>query len=341
MSEKALITGVTGQDGSYMADLLLEKGYDVYGMVRHSASPDHSRIEHVKNRMTILEGDLTDDESINRIFSNHKFDEVYNFAAHSYVGNSWEMPLHVMNTNMLGVCRILNAVQRFNPEARVYQASTSEMFGEVQEVPQKETTSFHPRSPYGVAKVGAYWASVNYRESYGLFVSNGILFNHESPRRGSEFVTQKIIREVCRIEDQCDGMEGIPVDPLVLGNLNSKRDWGHARDYVRAAWLMLQQGEPDDYVIATGQSHSVREFVEKAFEGRIKRWEGYGVNEVGLDCFDNVLVRCSEEFFRPAEVEYLLGYPLKARLKLGWEPQYDLDGLVKDMKRAEKNRRGR
>ncbi len=317
MTKSALITGITGQDGSYLAELLLEKGYEVYGLARRLSTPNISRIEHILDKIELVEGDLTDQISIDNAMRVAQPDEVYNLASQSFVGTSWNQPLLTGDVGGLGVVRILESTWHQCPDARVYQASTSEMFGKVQEVPQTENTHFHPRSPYGFAKVYGYWACVNYRESYGMHVSNGILFNHESPRRGIEFVTRKIADSVARIH------HGLASE-LHLGNLDAKRDWGFARDYVEAMWLMLQQDKPDDYVIATGKTHSVREFVELAF------------SEVGLDWEKYVVV--DPKFVRSAEVELLIGDSSKARRVLGWKPKVKFEELVKMMVTADVER---
>ena len=317
MTKTALITGITGQDGSYLAELLLEKRYDVYGLIRRLSTPNISRIEHILDKIELIESDLTDQTSLDVAMRTAQPDEVYNLAAQSFVGTSWNQPVLTGDVNGLGVVRILESVRHQCHDARVYQASTSEMFGKVQEVPQSENTRFYPRSPYGFAKVYGYWACVNYRESYSMHVSNGILFNHESPRRGIEFVTRKITDSVARI------YHGLASE-LRLGNLDAKRDWGFAGDYVEAMWLMLQQDIPDDYVIATGETHPVREFVELAF------------SEVGLDWEKYVVV--DPKFVRPAEIELLIGNPSKARRVLGWETKVSFDELVKMMVRADVER---
>jgi GDPmannose 4,6-dehydratase len=310
MAKTALITGITGQDGSYLAELLLEKGYDVYGLVRRLSTPNVGRIEHILHDITLIEGDLTDQCSLNNAVDICKPEEVYNLAAQSFVGTSWTQPVATGEVTGLGALRVLEAVRQRCPDARVYQASSSEMFGKVQETPQRETTPFYPRSPYGIAKVYAYWATVNYRESYDMFACNGILFNHESPRRGIEFVTRKITDGVARIYHGLD-------TELRLGNLDAMRDWGFAGDYVKAMWMMLQQESADDYVVATGEAHSVREFVEIAF------------SEVGLDFEDYVVV--DPKFFRPAEARFLLGDASKVKEKLGWEPDLSFKELVRVM----------
>ncbi len=319
MAKNALITGITGQDGSYLAELLYNKGYNVYGLVRRLSTPNTSRIDHILNNIELLQGDLTDQSSLSEAMRIAQPDEVYNLAAQSFVGTSWNQPVHTGDVTGLGAVRVLEAVRHVVPDARIYQASSSEMFGKVQETPQKESTKFYPRSPYGVAKVYAYWACVNYRESYGMHISNGILFNHESPRRGSEFVTRKSTDGVARIYH---GLES----ELHLGNLDAKRDWGFAGDYVDAMWRMLQQEKPDDYVIATGETHSVEEFVQEAF------------SIVGLDWKKYVVV--DPKFVRPAEVQLLLGDSSKAKRVLGWEPKVRFKELVKMMVEADLERLG-
>jgi GDPmannose 4,6-dehydratase len=323
MDRKALITGITGQDGSYLAELLLEKGYEVHGMVRRSSTETFERIEHIHDRVKLHQADLLDQLSIVNLIDEVRPSEVYNLAAQSFVPTSWKQPLLTGEFTALGVTRVLEAIRCVDPKIRVYQASSSEMFGKVQETPQTERTPFWPRSPYGVAKVYGHWITVNYRESYDMFACSGILFNHESPRRGKEFVTRKISDAVARIKH---GMQ----DKLGLGNLDAKRDWGYAGDYVRAMWKMLQHDEPDDFVIATGVDFSVREFVEIAFD------------HVGLDWNDYVVI--DPEFFRPAEVNLLRGDSSKARNILDWEPSVSFEGLVKmmvdsDMKIVAKEKR--
>ncbi len=317
MAKNALITGITGQDGSYLAELLYNKGYNVYGLVRRLSTPNTSRIDHIFNNIELLQGDLTDQSSLSEAMRIAQPDEVYNLAAQSFVGTSWNQPVHTGDVTGLGVVRVLEAVRHVAPDAKVYQASSSEMFGKVQENPQTENTKFYPRSPYGVAKVYAYWTCVNYRESYGMHVSNGILFNHESPRRGIEFVTRKITDSVARI------YHGLQSE-LRLGNLDAKRDWGYAGDYVDAMWRMLQQDEPGDYVIATGETHSVEEFVQEAF------------SIAGLDWKEYVVI--DPKFVRPAEVQLLLGDPSKAKNELGWEPKVHFKELVKMMVEADLER---
>jgi GDPmannose 4,6-dehydratase len=310
MAPRALITGITGQDGSYLADFLLEKGYDVIGMVRRSSTVNFERIAHIQDRLTLVPGDLLDEVSMINILRDHRPGEVYNLAAQSFVQTSWGQPVLTGETTALGVTRMLDAIRIVDPDIRFYQASSSEMFGKVVEVPQRESTPFYPRSPYGVAKVYGHWITVNYRESYGLHASSGILFNHESPRRGLEFVTRKISHGVARIKHGLD-------NELRLGNLDAQRDWGFAGDYVRAMWLMLQQPEPDDFVVATAETHSVREFCELAF------------GHVGLDYREHV--KLDERFVRPAEVDLLIGDPGKARDTLGWKPETGFPELVRMM----------
>lgn len=327
----ALITGITGQDGSYLAELLIEKGYMVHGIVRRSSLINTHRIDHIFDhpQMKLHYGDLTDAGNLIHVIQKCKPDEIYNLAAQSHVKVSFELPEYTGNVDGLGTLRILEAVRILEMEdkVRIYQASTSELYGLVQEVPQKETTPFYPRSPYGVAKLYAYWITKNYRESYGMYACTGILFNHESPRRGETFVTRKITRGLSKIS--C-GLQDI----LYLGNLNAKRDWGHAKDYAEAMWLMLQQDSPDDYVIATGQQYSVREFVEKSasYFGMDIEWQGEGLDEIGIDkSTGRVVIRVDDKYFRPAEVESLLGDATKAKEQLGWEPKISFDELVEDM----------
>ena len=325
----ALITGITGQDGSYLAELLLDKGYEVHGIVRRSSLINTHRIDHIYERLNLHYGDLTDSTNLVRVIQMVKPDEIYNLGAQSHVKVSFEMPEYTGMVDGLGTLRVLEAVRLLGMEdkVRIYQASTSELYGKVQEVPQKETTPFYPRSPYGVAKLYGYWIIKNYREAYGMHCSSGILFNHESPRRGETFVTRKITRGLSKIS--C-GLQ----DCLYLGNLDAKRDWGHAKDYVEAMWLMLQQDEPDDYVIATGKQYSVREFVEKAapFFGFKIEWMGEGEEEVGFDWNTRrPVIKVNPRYFRPTEVESLLGDPTKAKEKLGWEPKITFDQLVEDM----------
>ena len=325
----ALITGITGQDGSYLAELLLEKGYEVHGIVRRASLINTHRIDHIYDQINLHYGDLTDATNIIGVIKKVEPDEIYNLGAQSHVKVSFETPEYTGNVDGLGTLRILEAVRLLGMEdqVRIYQASTSELYGLVQEVPQKETTPFYPRSPYGVAKLYGYWIVKNYRESYGLHASSGILFNHESPRRGETFVTRKITRGLSRIST---GEQ----DVLSLGNLDARRDWGHAKDFVEAMWLMLQQDEPDDYVIATGVQYSVRDFVEAAapYFGMKIEWMGEGLNEVGYDWnTKRPVIKVDPKYFRPAEVESLLGDASKAKEKLGWEPKISFTELVEDM----------
>jgi len=325
----ALITGITGQDGSYLAELLLEKGYEVHGIVRRSSLINTHRIDHIYDQLNLHYGDLTDATNIIGVIKKVEPDEIYNLGAQSHVKVSFETPEYTGNTDGLGTLRVLEAVRLLGMEdkVRIYQASTSELYGLVQEVPQRETTPFYPRSPYGVAKLYGYWIVKNYRESYGLHASSGILFNHESPRRGETFVTRKITRGLSRISV---GEQ----DVLSLGNLDARRDWGHAKDFVEAMWLMLQQDKPDDYVIATGVQYSVRDFVEAAapYFGMKIEWMGEGMNEVGYDWnTKKPVIKVNPKYFRPAEVETLLGDATKAKEKLGWEPKISFKELVEDM----------
>lgn len=317
MPRTALITGITGQDGSYLADFLLAKGYAVHGMVRRSSTENFERIDHIHDKITLHQADLLDELSLIELMQDVKPDEIYNLAAMSFVPTSWTQPVLTGEFTGLGVVRILEAMRRVCPKARFYQASSSEMFGKVREVPQTESTPFYPRSPYGASKAYGHHITVNYRESYRLFAVSGILFNHESPRRGKEFVTRKITDGVARIKH---GLQ----QKLAMGNLDAKRDWGYAGDYVRAMWLMLQQDEPDDYVVASGETHTVREFIELAFA------------HVGLDWNDHVVI--DPRFMRPAEVDLLLGSPAKAKAKLGWQPEVDFKGLVTMMVDADMDR---
>ena len=342
MNKVALITGITGQDGSYLAELLLEKGYVVHGIKRRASSFNTNRIDHLYQdphesdpRLVLHYGDLTDSTNLIRIIQQIQPDEIYNLGAQSHVAVSFESPEYTANSDALGTLRILEAVRilGLTQKTRIYQASTSELYGLVQEIPQKESTPFYPRSPYGVAKLYAYWITVNYRESYGMYACNGILFNHESPRRGETFVTRKITRGLARIDaglDQC----------LYMGNLDSLRDWGHARDYVEMQWRMLQQDTPEDFVIATGRQESVRRFIELAATelgwGTID-WQGQGIEEIGRRSDNgNTVVRIDKRYFRPAEVETLLGDPTKAKTKLGWSTTTTLEELVAEMVAADK-----
>ena len=329
MSKVALITGITGQDGSYLAELLLEKGYEVHGIVRRASLINTHRIDHIYEKIKLHYGDLTDAMSVTNLIKDIEPDEIYNLGAQSHVKVSFEIPEYTAQVDGLGTLRVMEAVRLLGMElkTRVYQASTSELYGEVQQTPQTETTPFYPRSPYGVAKLYGYWIVKNYRESYGIHASSGILFNHESPRRGETFVTRKITRGLSRIsvgEQEC----------LYLGNLNAKRDWGHAKDYVEAMWLMLQQDEPDDYVIATGEQYSVKDFVDKAapFFGFNIEWMGEGELEFGYDWnTKRKVIAVDKKYFRPAEVESLLGDASKAKRKLGWEPKISFEQLIEDM----------
>lgn len=334
-----MITGVTGQDGAYLAELLLEKGYEVHGIKRRASSFNTDRIDHlyqdphVESQKFVLHyGDLTDSTNLIRIIQQVKPDEIYNLAAMSHVAVSFESPEYTANADGVGTLRILEAIRILGLEKKTkfYQASTSELYGLVQEVPQKETTPFYPRSPYAVAKLYAYWITVNYREAYGIYACNGVLFNHESPLRGETFVTRKITRALARIKL---GLQ----DALYLGNLDAKRDWGHAKDYVEMQWLMLQQDQAEDFVIATGHQYSVREFVEIAIKelGMEISWSGKGVDEVGVDVDGNAIVKVDPRYFRPTEVETLLGDPTKAKEKLGWEPSTSFETLVKEMIRED------
>ena len=332
--KKALITGITGQDGSYLAELLLEKGYEVHGIIRRSSTFNTSRIDHLYSdshlngvRLFLHYGDLSDSSNLSRLIEKIQPDEIYNLGAQSHVRVSFDIPEYTADVTGLGALRLLDAVRESGIKTKIYQASSSEMFGLVQEVPQRETTPFYPRSPYGCAKVYAYWITRNYRESYNLFACNGILFNHESPRRGETFVTRKITRALARIKL---GIE----EKLYLGNLDAKRDWGYAKDYVYGMWLMLQQDKADDYVLATGETHTVREFLEEAAKilGFNLKWEGEGINEKGVDeNTGKVIVEIDPKYFRPAEVDLLIGDYAKAKSELAWEPQTKFKDLVKLM----------
>ncbi|HTW73942.1 MAG TPA: GDP-mannose 4,6-dehydratase [Steroidobacteraceae bacterium] len=334
--KRALITGITGQDGSYLAELLLEKGYEVHGIKRRASSFNTDRIDHLYEdphgvgvRMHLHYGDLTDATNLIRIVQQVQPDEIYNLAAQSHVAVSFETPEYTANADALGALRLLEAIRilGLGGRTRFYQASTSEMYGLAQEVPQRESTPFYPRSPYGAAKVYAYWITVNYREAYGLFACNGILFNHESPVRGETFVTRKITRGLARVHEGLDTC-------LYLGNLDARRDWGHARDFVRAQWLMLQQDRAEDYVIATGEQHSVREFCERVAErlGERLEWRGRGLEECGVAADSGrTLIRIDPRYFRPTEVDTLLGDASKARARLGWQPQISFEQLIDEM----------
>ncbi|MES1248121.1 MAG: GDP-mannose 4,6-dehydratase [Actinomycetota bacterium] len=318
MARKAFITGITGQDGSYLAEILLEKGYEVYGMIRRSSSFNTARIDHIFGDVELVFGDLTDASALNQLMRTIRPDEVYNLGAQSHVRVSFDIPEYTADVDALGTLRLLDAIREEGVQCRFYQASSSEMFGKVAEVPQRETTPFHPRSPYGVGKVFSYWITRNYREAYGMFAVNGILFNHESPRRGPTFVTRKVTRAVGAI------LRG-EQDSLALGNLEAKRDWGYAKDYMDGAWRMLQVDEPDDFVLATGETHSIRELLDEAF--------GY----VGLDWNDYVTV--DERYFRPSEVDLLIGDYSKAKEKLGWEPTVKFQELIRMMVDHDRERR--
>ena len=343
LKKKALITGITGQDGSYLAEFLLEKGYEVHGIKRRSSSFNTSRIDHLyqdphsdQSNFILHYGDLTDSTNLIRIIQQVQPDEIYNLGAQSHVAVSFETPEYTANSDALGTLRILEAIRILDltKKTRIYQASTSELYGKIQEIPQKETTPFYPRSPYGVAKLYAYWIIVNYREAYGIYACNGILFNHESPRRGETFVTRKITRGLARINA---GLESC----IYLGNINAKRDWGHARDYVKMQWLMLQQETPEDFVIATGRTETVRKFIEisadklgwnKEKNGPSIVWEGKGIDEIGRRADTNeIVIRIDPRYFRPTEVDTLIGDPSKALLKLGWEPTLSLEELAEEM----------
>lgn len=313
--KRALITGITGQDGSYLAEFLLTKNYKIFGLTRRTSTPNYERIKHIQDQIELIPGDLLDQQSLTSAISHSNPEEIYNLAAQSFVATSWSQPVLTGEFTALGTTRMLEAMRQVKPDAKFYQASSSEMFGQVQETPQTEKTPFHPRSPYGVAKIYGHWITINYRESYNLFTVSGILFNHESPRRGLEFVTRKISNGVAKIHL---GQQ----DSLLLGNLNAKRDWGFSGDYVEAMWLMLQQKNPDDYVIATGENHSVQEFVEAAFKVvGISNWKKY--------------VKISKELYRPAEVDFLIGDATKAKKALGWKPKVSFGDLVKIMVEAD------
>ena len=325
--KRALITGVNGQDGSYLAELLLEKGYKVYGLMRRKSSVDYGNVEHIKDKIEFIYADMADVVSLTNAMRISQADEVYNLAAQSFVGTSWEQPVATAEIDGIGALNMLEAIRMIKPTAKFYQASTSEMYGLVQAIPQNEDTPFYPRSPYGVAKLYGHWITKNYRESYDMYACSGILFNHESERRGKEFVTRKITDAVARIK------LGVQ-DVLELGNLDAKRDWGHAKDYVKAMWLMLQQDEADDYVIATNETRTVREFVERTFKyvNIDIVWEGSEVNEIGKDkATGKTLIKINPDFFRPAEVEILIGDPSKGETKLGWKREIPFNELVERM----------
>jgi GDPmannose 4,6-dehydratase len=336
--KKALITGISGQDGSYLAELLLEKGYEVHGIVRRSSTFNTERIDHIAQDLVIHHGDLSDSGNIGRLLGKVAPDEIYHLGAQSHVRVSFDIPEYTSNVTGLGTLRILEIIREIKLHTKFYQASSSEMFGQAKEVPQTENTPFHPRSPYGTAKVFSYWITRNYREGYGMFAANGILFNHESPRRGKTFVTRKITRGLARIVLGLD-------EKLYLGNLEAKRDWGYAKDYVEGMWRMLQQDKPDDYVLATGEAHSVREFAEESAKvlGMDLQWRGKGLKEKGVDRkTGKVIIEIDQKYFRPAEVDLLIGDPSKARKKLGWKAKTTFRNLVKmmveeDLKIEEKN----
>ena len=339
--KKALITGITGQDGSYLTEFLLEKGYEVHGMIRPASVFTTERISHLFNDEKIIDkklflywGDMTDSSNLNRILERVQPDEVYNLAAQSHVKVSFDIPEYTAEVDAVGTLRFLDAIKELELKTKFYQASTSELFGKVQEIPQTEKTPFYPRSPYAAAKLYAYWVVVNYREAYNLFACNGISFNHESPRRGKTFVTRKIVRAAINIKL---GLE----EKLYLGNLNAKRDWGYAPEYVETMWLMLQQDKPDDYVVATGENHTVREFCELSFKevGFNLKWEGNGINEKGIDeKSGKILVEVDPKYFRPTEVDVLLGNPEKAKKELGWYPKTSFEELIKIMVKADLER---
>jgi len=338
MRRTALITGITGQDGSYLAEFLLEKGYTVHGIIRRSSSFNTGRIDHIFDKISLHYGDLVDSSNLTAIMAKVKPDEVYNLGAQSHVKVSFEEPEYTGQTDGVGTLRLLEAIRTVGLEktTRFYQASTSELYGMVQEVPQKETTPFYPRSPYAVAKLYGYWIVVNYREAYDMFASNGILFNHESPRRGGTFVTKKVTSNVAQI------MAG-KRERILLGNLDSKRDWGHAKDYVRMMWMMLQQETPDDFVVATNKQYSVRDLVTLCFEmvGKPVTWRGSGLEEEGVDASNGqVLVQVSPKYFRPTEVETLLGDPSKAKEKLGWVPEISFKQLIHEMMECDMKQMG-
>lgn len=328
--KKALITGISGQDGSYLAELLLEKGYEVHGLIRRNSSfVDHPNLRNTKNKVTLHYGDLTDSTNLRNIIGKIQPDEIYNLAAQSHVMVSFELPEYTADVDALGALRILDTIRDLGltKKIRYYQASTSELFGKVQETPQTERTPFYPRSPYGCSKLFAHWITTNYRESYDIYACAGILFNHESPRRGEGFVTRKITRALTTIKTTGKGV-------LELGNLDSKRDWGHAKDYIEAMWLMLQQDSPDDYVISMNETHSVRDFIEIAAAHLDMKivWTGEGIDEIGTDLYTGrIIVKINPAFYRPAEVDLLLGDSTKARTELGWQPQHTFESLVKDM----------
>ncbi len=334
--KKAFITGITGQDGSYLAELLINKGYEVHGMLRRASLFNTHRIDHIQKNIKLHYGDVTDSANVNHLLSFLKPDEIYNLAAQSHVKVSFEVPEYTAQVDAVGTLRMLDAMRIHCPNSKFYQASTSELYGKVQEVPQSETTPFYPRSPYGVAKIYGFWIVKNFREAYNLFACNGILFNHESERRGESFVTRKITISLCEV------FLG-KIETIKLGNLNAKRDWGYAPEYVDAMWRMLQQETPEDFVIATGKTYTIREFAEKAskYFGYDIEWKGEGVNEKGIDKkTGKVIIEVDPTYFRPTEVDLLIGNPTKAKEKLGWEAKTDIDGLVKAMMEGEKKNYG-
>jgi len=331
LEKKALVTGITGQDGSYLAELLINKGYEVYGLHRRTSMDVFDRIDNLRKEIKLVAGDVTDFGSIIRMIKEINPDEIYNLAAQSFVPDSWTQPISTVQINALGVINILEAIRILNPKIKFYQASTSEMFGKVKETPQNENTPFHPRSPYAASKAFSYYITQNYRESYNIFACNGILFNHESPKRGKQFVTRKITHSVAKIKL---GYQ----DFFEIGNMDAKRDWGYAGDYVEAMWLMMQKEKSDNYVIGTGETHSVREFIEESFKvaGMPIKWEGKGIDEVGK-YQDKVVVKVSPKFYRPAEVDLLLSDPSKAKKVLGWNPKVKFKELVKMMVESDLN----
>jgi len=332
MRKTALLTGITGQDGSYLAEFLIEKGYDVHGIIRRSSSFNTSRLDHFFDKITLHYGDMIDSSNLCSVVGKVKPDEIYNLAAQSHVQVSFEMPEYTGEVDGMGTLRLLEAIRTCGLEGhtRFYQASTSELYGKVQEIPQSEKTAFYPRSPYACAKLYSYWAVVNYREAYDMHCTNGILFNHESPRRGGTFVTKKITAAVARIKAGTQ-------EKILLGNIDSLRDWGHAKDYVRAMWMMVQASEPDDFVVATGKQYTVRDFCNRcfAFVGMPITWRGAGIDEEGIDSTGTVRVAINAKYFRPTEVETLLGDPTKIKNALGWEPKIEIDELIEDMMKAD------
>jgi len=335
--KKALITGITGQDGAYLAKLLIDKGYEVYGAMRRTSNLNLWRLEYlgISEKVKTIDFDLLEQSNILNVIKDIQPDEVYNLAAQSFVGTSFKQPLLTADTDAIGVLRILDALKTFKIDAKFYQASTSEMFGKVQETPQKETTQFYPRSPYGVSKLFAHWMTINYKESYNMFCCSGILFNHESPLRGPEFVTRKVCIKIAQF------ILGINITPLEIGNMDSKRDWGYAKEYVEGMYLIMQESTPDNFILSTGETHTVREFIEKAFEyvGIKIKWEGKESEEIGINIADGkTLIKVNPEFYRPSEVDLLIGDYTKAKTVLSWEPQTKFEDLVKLMTQAELNR---